>query len=91
MPHFPDEIQYSEKYQDNVYEYRHVTLTKAVAVELLKISEGKRLLKEDEWRGLGVQGSAGWCHYMCFPPEPHILLLRRPLEEASQQAKSNVR
>ena len=26
MPHFPDEIEYSEKYQDDNYEYRHVLL-----------------------------------------------------------------
>ena len=30
MPHFPDEIEYSEKYQDDDYEYRHVLLPKNV-------------------------------------------------------------
>ena len=26
MPYFPDETMYSEKYRDDTYEYRHVTL-----------------------------------------------------------------
>jgi cyclin-dependent kinase regulatory subunit CKS1 len=26
MPHYPSEIEYSAKYYDNYYEYRHVTL-----------------------------------------------------------------
>jgi hypothetical protein len=26
MPHFPDEIEYSDKYADDFYEYRHVIL-----------------------------------------------------------------
>ena len=30
MPHFPDEIEYSEKYSDVLYEYRHVLLPKDV-------------------------------------------------------------
>lgn len=43
------EIYYSDKYQDDVYEYRHVTLPPKLA-ELLP--KGK-LLSEDEWRQLG--------------------------------------
>ena len=30
MPHYPNDIEYSEKYQDNTYEYRHVILTKEI-------------------------------------------------------------
>jgi len=30
MPHYPSETDYSDKYNDNVYEYRHVILTKDV-------------------------------------------------------------
>ena len=26
-PHYPSKIQYSDKYQDDTFEYRHVTLT----------------------------------------------------------------
>ena len=79
MPHYPEEIEYSEKYNDDTYEYRHVILPKAIAKEMYKISQGKRLLEEDEWRGLGVTQSRGWAHYEIHRPEPHILLFRRPL------------
>lgn len=30
MPHYPDEIEYSDKYMDDHYEYRHVILPKEV-------------------------------------------------------------
>jgi cyclin-dependent kinase regulatory subunit CKS1 len=52
-------IDYSEKYFDNEYEYRHVTLPKELAKQLPK----NRLLQENEWRGIGVQQSRGWAHY----------------------------
>mmetsp|Transcript_34515 Transcript_34515/g.52028 ORF Transcript_34515/g.52028 Transcript_34515/m.52028 type:complete len:98 (+) Transcript_34515:90-383(+) len=77
MPHYPDEIEYSDKYFDDVYEYRHVILTKSIAKTMFKVTEGKRLLSEDEWRHLGVQQSRGWKHYEIHRPEPHILLFRR--------------
>ena len=38
-----------------------------------------RVLKEQEWRGIGVQQSRGWEHYARHRPEPHILLFRRAL------------
>ena len=38
MPHYPDEIEYSDKYFDDFYEYRHVLLPKNV---FKKISKGK--------------------------------------------------
>ena len=34
MVHYPDEIEYSEKYQDDQYEYRHVLLNKARNLEV---------------------------------------------------------
>ena len=75
MPHFPSEIEYSEKYEDDYYEYRHVHLPKVVFKRMTK----GRLLSEAEWRALGVQQSRGWTHYEIHKPEPHILLFRRPL------------
>mmetsp|Transcript_19133 Transcript_19133/g.26330 ORF Transcript_19133/g.26330 Transcript_19133/m.26330 type:complete len:104 (-) Transcript_19133:2116-2427(-) len=68
-------IDYSEKYQDGKYEYRHVILPKDHAKNLPK----NRTLTEVEWRGIGVQQSRGWEHYAFHRPEPHILLFRRPL------------
>ena len=69
------QIDYSEKYQDGKFEYRHVILAKEMAKNLPK----NRTLTESEWRGIGVQQSRGWEHYACHRPEPHILLFRRPL------------
>ena len=75
MPHFPDEIEYSEKYQDDLFEYRHVLLPKHIYKKAVR----GRLLTENEWRSLGVQQSRGWVHYEVHKPEPFILLFRRPL------------
>ena len=69
-------IQYSEKCADDNYEYRLVTLPR----ELSKTIPSGRLLTESEWRGLGVQQSRGWVHYMIYKPNyPSILIFRRPI------------
>ncbi len=75
MVHFPQEIEHSEKYIDELYEYKHVILPKEVYEKMPK----RRLLNESEWRGLGVTQSRGWLHYTIYRPEPHILLFKRPL------------
>ena len=72
------EIEYSDKYEDSAFEYRHVILPKEVA-KLLPQGKAMRLLSESEWRGLGVQQSRGWVHYEIHRPEPHVLLFRRPV------------
>ncbi|XP_011686160.1 PREDICTED: cyclin-dependent kinases regulatory subunit [Wasmannia auropunctata] len=68
-----DQIQYSEKYNDDTHEYRHVILP----VDLARHVPKTHLMTETEWRNLGVQQSPGWVHYMMHGPEPHILLFRR--------------
>ena len=45
--------EYSDKYFDDQYEYRHVILTKPM-LESLNQREKARLLSEQEWRDLGV-------------------------------------
>ena len=75
MSNFPFEIQYSEKYYDDNYEYRHVFIPK----EVFKTMPKGKLLSEHEWRSLGVQQSKGWFHYEVYRPEPFILLFRRPI------------
>lgn len=65
-------ITYSTRYEDNEYEYRHVTLPR----ELLPYVP-KKLMTEQECRELGVTQSPGWEHYMIHNPEPHVLLFRR--------------
>lgn len=69
------QIDYSDKYCDGKYEYRHVILPKDQAKSIPK----NRLFSETEWRDLGVQQSRGWEHYANHRPEPHILLFRRPV------------
>jgi cyclin-dependent kinase regulatory subunit CKS1 len=51
MPHFPDETEYSDKYSDDFYEYRHVLLTRNIYKRIPR----DRLLSEQEWRAIGVQ------------------------------------
>eukprot|EP00695_Tsukubamonas_globosa_P000263 TRINITY_DN1191_c0_g1_i1.p3 TRINITY_DN1191_c0_g1~~TRINITY_DN1191_c0_g1_i1.p3 ORF type:complete len:92 (-),score=16.50 TRINITY_DN1191_c0_g1_i1:113-388(-) len=75
-------ISYSDKYFDEVYEYRHVILPHDIA----KLVPKGRLLSETEWRNLGVQQSRGWVHYAIHRPEPHILLFRRPVTQETIQA-----
>lgn len=50
-----DQIQYSEKYNDDKYEYRHVILPP----DLTKHVPKTHLMSETEWRNLGVQQSPG--------------------------------
>lgn len=56
---------------------RHVILPKSIAKKMQASYSKTHLLSETEWRGLGVQQSRGWVHYMVHRPEPHILLFRR--------------
>jgi cyclin-dependent kinase regulatory subunit CKS1 len=77
-------IQYSEKYFDMDFEYRHVVLPAEVA----RLCPKNKLLSENEWRNLGVQQSRGWVHYAIHRPEPHILLFRRPLGTDPATGKS---
>ncbi|KAI3368814.1 hypothetical protein L3Q82_025795, partial [Scortum barcoo] len=58
------QIYYSDKYNDEEFEYRHVVLPK----QLSKLVPSSHLMTEDEWRGLGVQQSQGWIHYMIHKP-----------------------
>ena len=73
MPRFPDKITYSDKFFDLEYEYRNAALTKELFSKIRK----KKLLTEEEWRNLGIEGSEGWTHYDYYDPEPHIILLRK--------------
>ncbi|KAM9206471.1 cyclin-dependent kinases regulatory subunit 2-like [Dugong dugon] len=75
------QIYYSDKYFDEHYEYRHVTLPRELSKQVPKT----HLMSEEEWRKLGVQQSLGWVHYMIHEPEPHILLFRRPLPKDQQK------
>ncbi|KAF8228507.1 cyclin-dependent kinase regulatory subunit [Tricholoma matsutake] len=76
-------IKYSDRYSDDDYEYRHVTVPKQllemVPKNFFNDKTGTlRLLAEPEWRGIGIAQSLGWEHYEVHAPEPHVLLFRRP-------------
>ena len=77
-------MEYSDKYEDDLFEYRHVILPR----EYVKRMPKNRLLTDAEWRGLGVTQSRGWMHYAIHRPEPHILLFRRPLGTNSRTGKA---
>ena len=58
------QIEYSEKYHDAVYEYRHVILPKQLVRSLARDEHEKIKLQSDsEWRSVGIQMSRGWVHY----------------------------
>merc|ERR1739844_645576 len=79
-------IYYSDKYEDEKFEYRHVMLPK----DLAKMVPKSHLMSETAWRSLGVQQSQGWIHYMTHDPEPHILLFKKPLSiYANQNVAAN--
>ncbi|PZC87359.1 hypothetical protein B5X24_HaOG201595 [Helicoverpa armigera] len=64
------DIYYSEKYYDEEHEYRHVVLPK----EMVKLVPKNHLMSEQEWRGIGVQQSQGWVHYMTHQPGEYTLV-----------------
>ena len=58
MPHYPEEIEYSDKYMDDHYEYRHVILPKDV---YKKMPRGRLLSENVDWRcnsGMESDGSS---------------------------------
>ena len=90
------EIFYSDKYNDDSHEYRHVILPKVSVIhvriwyltyfmykDMAKLVPKNKLMSESEWRNIGVQQSQGWVHYMIHEPEPNILLFKRPLPNPS--------
>lgn len=45
-------------------------------------------MSEREWRGIGIQQSIGWVHYMIHEPEPHVILFRRPKSEVEAEVQA---
>ena len=78
---YPQFIEYSDQYMDDEYEYRHVTLPRLI----FNVIPKNHLLSEEEWKQYGVDLQDGFEHYMIHNPEPHILLMRRPLRVKNSQ------
>ncbi|KAJ2159730.1 hypothetical protein GGF46_002809 [Coemansia sp. RSA 552] len=81
------EIFYSDRYSDDEYEYRHVSLPEGLRKYLPR---PLRLMKENEWRNLGVRQSPGWEHYMIHEPEPHVLLFKREKDYQLKYPQGNL-
>lgn len=71
---YTEDIEYSEKYCDEVYEYRCVTVPRA----MLPVFPQGRTMYDREWRERGIVMSRGWVHYDVHAPEQNTLLFRRP-------------
>ncbi|PAA56415.1 hypothetical protein BOX15_Mlig010260g1 [Macrostomum lignano] len=91
MSNLASKILYSEKYRDDMYEYRHCHIPKELVSRLPRSGDSIRLMSEAEWRSLGIQQSLGWVNYMVHHPEPHIILFRRPIAVAEEQARAQAR
>ncbi|KAJ3035033.1 hypothetical protein HDV00_004359 [Rhizophlyctis rosea] len=70
------QVYYSPRYYDDDFEYRHVILPKQM-LEYIPSKLKGRLLKDEEWRSIGILQSPGWEHYMLHAPEPHVYMFRR--------------
>merc|ERR1712045_203316 len=70
-----EETDYSEKYCDDVYEYRRGTVPRG----MLQLFPRDRCMAEHEWRQHGITMSRGWEHYDHHAPEANVLLYRRVL------------
>lgn len=53
--------------------FRHVVLPK----EMVKLVPKNHLMSEQEWRGIGVQQSQGWIHYMTHQPGQYCLFFAK--------------
>ncbi|KJE96733.1 cyclin-dependent kinase regulatory subunit 1 [Capsaspora owczarzaki ATCC 30864] len=94
------EVNYSDKYYDSEFEYRHVIITPEMIKMLPKdethlTGEPRPLLSEFQWRSMGVQQSRGWEHYLWHKPSPEVLLFRRPINyqqmiDAQQAAQAQI-
>ncbi|AQK69203.1 Cyclin-dependent kinases regulatory subunit 1 [Zea mays] len=84
------QIKYSEKYFNDTYEYRILTLISCLYMilvlppEVAKLLPKNRLLSENEWRAIGVQQSRGSVHYAIHHLETHIMLFRRRINYQQQ-------
>lgn len=75
MPKLPDEITYSDKYEDDLFEYQNITLP----LEIYQKMKKNCLLSQGDLKQLGFRKLTGWEHYYIYKKEPFVLLLRRPL------------
>ena len=73
-----ENVVYSERYEDDAFEYRHVIIPKAM---LNCGVPDHRFLSEEEWHAIGVTQSPGWVQFISHAPEPHVIIFRRQLSD----------
>eukprot|EP00672_Neobodo_designis_P020351 CAMPEP_0174840950 /NCGR_PEP_ID=MMETSP1114-20130205/9003_1 /TAXON_ID=312471 /ORGANISM="Neobodo designis, Strain CCAP 1951/1" /LENGTH=192 /DNA_ID=CAMNT_0016075119 /DNA_START=241 /DNA_END=819 /DNA_ORIENTATION=+ len=78
-------VVYSDRYEDDAFEYRHVILPKAMLNCGVPVT---RYLTEEEWHSIGVTQSPGWVQFLTHTAEPNVLIFRRPLSEQRRAAKA---
>ena len=83
MQSWTEEIDYSEKYYDDIYEYRRVTVPRS----LFQFFPQGRCMTEAEWRCEGNMMSRGWQHYDQHSPEANVLLFRRVIGTCSKTGR----
>ena len=79
MNRVDEKPKYSDKFFDNEFEYRYVTLPISFSDKIVDLRDKGKYLTEDEARDIGIVQSKGWIHYDYHIPEPHILLFKRPI------------
>ncbi|CAJ0922268.1 6387_t:CDS:2 [Entrophospora sp. SA101] len=82
---YQNEIEYSDKYYDDLFEYRHVILPKEISLHVPR----DRLMIEDEWRALAPEP-----HILLFKREKdyyekYLLPLEKERELQQQTQESN--
>jgi len=71
------ETDFSETCVDDIYEYRRVTVPRAMQAAIAEGIPEERCMTEAEWRAFGITMSRGWQHYDKHTPESNVLLFRR--------------
>ena len=78
-------FQYSKKYYDENFEYRHIKVPNNV---LYVLPKPPILLSTIDMEKIGLKLSDGWVNYLRHKPEPHILLVRRSLTSKEKLNRS---
>ncbi|CAD8068403.1 unnamed protein product [Paramecium primaurelia] len=79
-------ISYSDQYRDDYYVYLIVYLDQKIS-QKIPINKRGFLLREPEWRELGIKLFKGWLNYDVHYPDPYILFFRKRIDQRIQEKK----
>ncbi|CAD8165827.1 unnamed protein product [Paramecium octaurelia] len=80
-------ISYSDQYRDDYYNYMIVYLDQKIS-QKIPIDKRGFLLREPEWRELGIKLFKGWLNYDVHYPDPYILFFRKKVDPRIQERKN---